>query len=81
MRSLGGDGVGQIAGGRAADGFESEAAGGGERGGHDAILEGERGVVHCVIFEIEILGAEVVSEFAGLEQRRSPDGLAWLFGG
>jgi len=72
---LRGDGVGEIAGGRAADGGEIEAARGGESCGDDAVLEGEGRKAHGVIFEIEILQAPERGELVRGDQRRAADGV------
>ena len=75
LRGLRGDGVGEIAGGRTADGGEIEAARGGESGGDDAILEGKRREADGVIFEIEILQAPLGGELARSDERRAADGV------
>src|SRR5258708_38408154 len=76
---LRGDGVGEIAGGRAADGGEIEAARGGESCGDDAVLEGEGRKAPGVIFEIEILQAPARAELMRGDQRRAGDGV-WTGG-
>src|SRR5208337_4646771 len=48
-----------------------EAAGGGESGSHNAVLEGKRGEADSIVLEIDVLGAPALSEIAGLDQRRA----------
>src|SRR5258708_36505221 len=78
LRGLSGDGVGEIAGGRAADGGEIEPARSGESCGDDAVLEGEGRKAHGVIFEIEIFQAPARGEFARGDQRRAANGV-WTY--
>ena len=52
-RRLRGDGIGQVAGRRAAHHLESEGLGLRQSHGHHAILEGKRGEANRVIFQVE----------------------------
>src|SRR5207247_5706192 len=59
--------VREVAGGRAADGLESEGGGRVDRRGHDAVLEGERRMGHRVVLHPHPRHAEAPCE------RRSVD--------
>ncbi len=73
-----GDGIGEIAGGRAADGREMESARGGESRCDNAVLEGEGRKANGVVLEIEIFQAPLRGEFARGDQRRAANG-AWTY--
>ena len=63
----GGDGVGQVAGGRAGQHLQTELAGGGQRDGDDPVLERVGGVAGVVLHP-QLLQAEVVGQVAGVDQ-------------
>ncbi len=69
MRS---NGVGQIAGGRAADRIESEGLRVGQRHGDHTIFEAERGHADGIVLDVEIARADVGSQTRRLHQRRKP---------
>ncbi len=73
-RGLGGDGVGQIPGGRATDGLESEGFGLRQRHGDDAVLERERGEIDGVIFDVEAARTNARAKARGGDQRRHAHG-------
>src|SRR2546429_1432754 len=75
LRGLRGDGVGQIAGRRAADGGETKAARSGESCGDDAVFERQGREANRVIFEIEIFQAPPRGEFARGNQRCAANGV------
>src|SRR5207249_2574493 len=66
------DGVREVAGGRAADGLESEGGGRVDRRGHDAVLEGKRWMGHRVVLHPHPRHAEAPCERRSVDQRREP---------
>ena len=69
---MGGDGIGQIAGRGTGNGFKSQFASPGQRDGHDAIFERERGMIDRIVLNVELVEAEVGAEILGAHQRRHP---------
>ena len=63
-RGLRGDGVGEVAGGGAADGVEAELARVGEGDGDDAVFEAEGREADGVVLDVEIAGADALAEIA-----------------
>src|SRR5207245_7675254 len=76
------DGVGQIAGGRAADSFEFKAARGGQGRCDNTILEGKRRETDRVVLDVEVLYAEFFRKMARGNERRAANGIgrAEIFG-
>ena len=72
--SLGGYGVGEIAGGGAADRGEAEGLGIGESDGNDAVFEAECGEADGVVLDVEIASADALAEVLGADQRREAYG-------
>ena len=68
---VGGDGVGEIPGGRAGDGLEAELLRLRDRHGDDAVLEGV-GRIGRVVLDPELAQAEALGEPVGANQRRQP---------
>ena len=70
------DAVAQVAGRRAAEHREAELHGarGGDR--HDAILVGQRRVIHAVVLDVELADAQRFREAIGLDERREARGEA-----
>ena len=66
---MGGDAVGEIAGGSAGDDLEAELLRPRERDGNDAILEGERGIIEGVVLDVKFLHAERLGQPVGFDQR------------
>src|SRR5437660_8874993 len=75
LRGLCGNGVGEIAGGGAADSGETKSARRRESRGHDTIFERERRKANGVIFEIEILQSPFCGKLARGDQRSAADGI------
>ncbi len=71
---LGRDGIGEIARGGATDGLEAEGPGLRQGDGDDAILEGERGEIHGVIFQVEAARAKLRAQPGGGDERRHAHG-------
>ena len=69
-RGLCGDGVGQVAGRRAADRVEAEGLRIGQCDGDDAILEAERRHADGIVLDVEILRANAGAKPRRLHQRR-----------
>ena len=57
---VGGDGVGQIAGGRAGDGVETKFARAAQRHADDAVLEREGGIIDGVVLDPKFADAEAL---------------------
>ena len=78
-RRLRGDGIGEVAGGRAADGRESEGAGRGQGHGDDTVLKGKRRKADGVVFEVQAARADLCAEARGTRPagscRRAAPGL------
>ena len=66
---LGGDGVGEVAGGGAADGVEAELARVGEGDGDDAIFEAEGREADGVVFDVEVGCADALAEILCADER------------
>src|SRR4029077_7271383 len=69
-RSLRGNGICQIACGRAAHHLETKTSRRSERSRHDSVLEREGREAYRVIFQVEIFRVEYLPEAACLHQRR-----------
>ena len=69
-RGMRGNGVGQIPGRRAANRVESECLRIGQRHGHHAILEAQRGHADGVVLDVEIARADALGQARRLHQRR-----------
>ncbi len=72
-RGLGGDGIGQIAGGGAGDGVKAEFLRAAQRHADDAVLERERRIIHGVVLDVKFADAERLREPVGLDERREAD--------
>ena len=68
---MGGDGsggVGEVAGGGAADGLKAQFAGAGQGDGNDPVLEGQSRHVDAVVLDVEALQAQTLGEVVCLQQ-------------
>ncbi len=75
---LGGDGVGEVAGGGAADDIEAESLRVGEGDGDDSILEAEGWEADGIVFDIEVGGADALAEVLCADKRGEAYGEVWL---
>ncbi len=66
---LGGDGVGEVAGGGAADGLEAELLRVGQGDGDDAIFEAEGWEADGVVLDVEVGGADAFAEVLCADER------------
>jgi len=72
-RGIGGNGVGEVAGGGAGDGLETEFLRAAQRNADDAVFERERGVIDGVVLDIKLADAESLREAVSLDERRETD--------
>ncbi len=70
---LRGDGVRQVAGGRAPHGGHAELARLGEGDRHDPVLERQGGEVHRVVLDVQLIDAEAAGQSRGAHQGGVPD--------
>src|SRR5260370_478284 len=75
LRGLCRNGVGKIAGRRAANGREIKSARSGESGGDNTVLEGQGGEANGVILEIEIFQAPFGGQFVRADERCAANGV------
>jgi hypothetical protein len=66
---LGGDGVGEVAGGGAADGLEAELLRVGEGDGDDAVFEAEGWEADGIVLDVEVGCADAVAEILRADER------------
>ena len=69
-RSIGGNGVREVAGRGARDGLETEFLRAAQGHADDAVLERERGVIDSVVLDVKFADAEGFREAVGLDERR-----------
>ena len=70
---IGGDGIGEVAGGSASDGLKAEFPRTAQRDAHHAVFEGQGRVVDRVVLDPEFANAEYLGEPIGLDERREAD--------
>ena len=69
---MGGDGIGQIAGRGTGNGFKSQFTSPGDGNSHDPIFKRQRGMIDCIVFNVELVQSEVGAEILGAHQRGHP---------